>query len=289
VSYAVLVDLTICAGGRACVAACKQQNHLPMEQIDYVTITSERLDCYIGSEGSEHRPPLSSKTYTVVEYHDANDNPDETQWVFVKRQCMHCQYPACESACPVGAFRKTPEGPVVYDSYKCMGCRYCMMACPFNVPTYQWEKAIPYVRKCTFCFDRITQDESVPREERVPACVAACPTNCLIFGTREEMLAEARRRIDISPEKYYNHIYGEHEVGGTSWLYISPVPFEKLGFPDHVGEEPYPEYTEAALDSVPPMVVIGGAILAGLYLLWKRRLELAAGKGDTDTSGGEQA
>lgn len=260
-----------------------------MEQIDYVTITSHRMDCFIDAANAEHRPPLSSKTYTVVEYHDANDNPDETQWVFVKRQCMHCQEPACASACPVGAFRKTPEGPVVYDSYKCMGCRYCMMACPFNVPTYQWEKAIPFVKKCTFCVDRITQDESVPREERVPACVSVCPTNCLIFGTRDDMLAEARRRLDDHPEKYYNHIYGEEEVGGTSWLYISPVPFEKLGFPKNLGTTGYPHYTEAALDSVPPMVVIGGGLLAGLYLLWKRRISLTQSAADESHPGEVQA
>jgi len=275
VAYAVLVDLTRCAGGRACVAACKQHNKLPMEQIDYVTISSQRADCFIGSEETHHRPPLSSKTYTVVEYHDADDSPDASQWVFVKRQCMHCLEPACMAACPVGAFSKTPEGAVVYDAHKCMGCRYCMMACPFNVPTYQWEKAIPFIQKCTFCFDRISQDESAPRSERVPACVSVCPTNCLIFGTREEMLAEAKRRLNDNPEKYYNHIYGEHEAGGTSWLYISPVPFEDLGFPSHVGTTPYPHYTEAALDSVPPTVVIGGALLAGLYLLYKRRLQLA--------------
>ncbi len=287
-AYSVLVDLTRCAGGRACVAACKAQNNLPMEEIDHVTISSQRLDCFIGSDSSHHRPALSSKTFTVIEYHDADDCVECSNWVFVKRQCMHCLEPACEAACPVGAFHRDETGAVVYDGGKCMGCRYCMMACPFNVPTYEWEKAIPFVKKCTFCLERITQDESVPREERQPACVAACPTNCLLFGTREEMLAEAKRRLSEHPDKYINHIYGEHEAGGTSWLYISAVPFDQLGFPSEVGTVAYPEYTEAALDSVPPLIVIGSAILAGLYLLWKRRLDISTAK-PTELDSGESA
>lgn len=285
-AYSVLVDLTLCAGGRACVAACKAQNGLPMEEIDHVTISSQREDCFISTGGAAHRPSLSAKTYTVVEYHDADDCPECSNWVFVKRQCMHCLDPACEAACPVGAFHRDETGAVVYDGGKCMGCRYCLMACPFNVPTYEWEKAIPFVKKCTFCIDRIAQDESVPREERQPACVAACPTKCLIFGTRENMLAEAKRRLSEHPDKYYNHIYGEHEAGGTSWLYISAVPFDHLGFPSEVGTVPYPEYTEMALDSVPPLIVVGSMVLAGLYLLWKRRLTVADGEqAETDTGG----
>jgi formate dehydrogenase iron-sulfur subunit len=275
-AYGVLVDLTRCAGGRACVAACKKHNGLPMEAIDHVTISSQRTDCFIGTEESSHRPALSAKTYTVVEYHNTEEQSNTANWVFVKRQCMHCEHPACESACPVGAFRKTEEGAVVYDGYKCMGCRYCMMACPFNIPTYEWDKPVPYVRKCTFCIDRISKEQGeAPREERQPACVAICPTKCLQFGKRDELLAEAKRRLEANPDRYVQHIYGEHEAGGTSWLYISAVPFEELGFPTNVGTRPYPEYTEMALDSVPPMIVGGGTVLAGLYLLWKRKAEVA--------------
>jgi len=282
-SYSVLVDLTRCAGGRACVAACKEQNNLPMEMSDHVTITSKRLDCFVDSGEYHHRPKLSDKTYTVVEYHDADDSPDATNWVFVKRQCMHCLHPACESACPVAAFERSETGAVIYDPNKCMGCRYCMMACPFNVPTYEWKSVAPIVRKCTFCFDRISKVEGdAPREERMPACVAACPTKCLLFGTREQMLAEARRRLTEEPEKYVQHIYGEHEVGGTSWLYISAVPFESIGFPPGVGTRAYPEYTEAALDSVPPIVVAGAGCLAGLYWLWERKKTVA----DEEKQGG---
>jgi formate dehydrogenase iron-sulfur subunit len=286
--FGVLVDLTRCAGGRACVAACKKHNDLPLEEIDKVTISSKRTDCFIGTSEKPHRPKLSANTFTVVEYHDVGDGKRPLDWVFAKRQCMHCEHPACESACPVGAFRKLPEGPVVYDAYKCMGCRYCMMACPFNVPTYMWDTPVPYVRKCTFCFDRILKDESVPREERTPACVASCPTQCLLFGQREEMLAEAHRRLENNPGKYHNHVYGEHEAGGTSWLYISPVPLGELGFPTNTGERPYPEYTEDALNSVPPIIVGGGTLLAGIYLLWKRKLQVQQDELDElETNSGE--
>jgi formate dehydrogenase iron-sulfur subunit len=284
--FGVLVDLTRCAGGRACVAACKQQNGLPMEEIDHVTISAERQDCFIGSEETTHRPALSCKTYTVVEYHNTNEGGVAANWVFVKRQCMHCEHPACESACPVGAFRKTDLGAVVYDSYKCMGCRYCMMACPFNVPTYEWDKPVPYVRKCTFCFDRISKAQGEgTREERMPACVAICPVQALLFGTREEVLAEAKRRLAQDPERYVPQVFGETEAGGTSWLYISAVPFEELGFPMHTGTRPYPEYTEMALGSVPPIIVGGGTVLAGLYLIWKRKVELATHPEDPSKPG----
>ncbi|MBN2082607.1 4Fe-4S dicluster domain-containing protein [bacterium] len=274
-SFGVLVDLTQCAGGRACAAACRQQHGQSLDSDSYVTTPGKRQDCYVGTEQADHRPPLSADRFTVVEYHDTADGVGESNWVFVKRQCMHCLEPACESACPVGAFHRMEEGPVVYDMNKCMGCRYCMMACPFNVPTYQWSEPIPYVKKCTFCVERMFSNEDLSREERIPACVAACPTSCLQFGERDELLAEAKRRIQQNPGRYVNHIYGEKEAGGTAWLYLSPVPFALLGFPTRTGERPYPEYTEAALDSVPPLIVFGGFVLAGIYLLWKRKVELA--------------
>jgi formate dehydrogenase iron-sulfur subunit len=243
-----------------------------------VTIPGKRQDCYIGTENTTHRPPLSAQSFTVVEYHDASDGQGPPQWVFVKRQCMHCLHPACESACPVGAFHKTPEGPVTYDSKRCMGCRYCMMACPFSVPTYEWSKRVPYVRKCTMCVERgLAEDVSDPatREDHLPACVAACPMQALQFGERSQLLAEAHRRIAENPGQYVNEVYGEDEAGGTCWLYVSPVPFRLLGFPQRVGTRPYPEYTEQALDSVPPLIVFGGSVLAGVYTLWKRKLALA--------------
>jgi formate dehydrogenase iron-sulfur subunit len=282
--YGVLVDLTVCVGCRACVVACKEKNDLPLDQADYVQLAARdqlnKLDPSVVTE----QPKLSADAFTVVEYHLVGEQGKEPFWVFVKRQCMHCLQPACESACPVGAFEKNEQGPVLYDAGKCMGCRYCMMACPFGVPTYEWDSWNPVVKKCTFCFDLIL-DESLPPTERVPACVRSCPANALVFGNRDVLLREAHRRIENNPGKYVDHVYGEFEAGGTSWLYISPVPFEELGFPTNVGVRPYPEYTAGALGSVPLVVVFGSTLLAGLYVALKRRREGNGDKGDRGGGG----
>ncbi len=116
------------------------------------------------------------------------------------------------------------EGPVVYDSEKCIGCRYCQYACPFGVPTYQWDNVLGLIRKCEMCFSRIGDGV-------LPACVAACPNGALRFGKRHELLAQAKAQIASRPGHYVDHIYGEHEAGGTSMLYLSDVPFSLLGFP----------------------------------------------------------
>ncbi len=158
-----------------------------------------------------------------------------------------------------------------------------MVACPFQVPAYEYDNPLtPQVRKCTFCFSYV-------KEGGLPACAQVCPREVITFGKKNELLKLAQWKMKNNPGKYVDHIYGEHEAGGTSWLYISPVPFEKLAFPMGTGTTPYPEYTEAALDSVPPTIVIGGTVLAGLYLLWKRRISLASDQDETgaDTHSGE--
>jgi len=248
-SKAVLYDATKCIGCRACQVACKQWNELPGE----MTI----------NQGSYENPPkLSASTFTKIRFTEVEDN-GKFHFVFNKVQCMHCEHPACAAACPVGALQKTPDGPVVYDDNKCFGCRYCMVACPFGIPTFEWDKPLPWVRKCTFCADR--QGNGLK-----PACVTACPTSALKFGEREELLAEARERIADSPDNYVNHIYGEKEVGGTSWLYLSPVPFEKLGFPV-LGSEPVTLDAERAMGAVPPVLFGVAAVMSGIYWLAKRR------------------
>jgi formate dehydrogenase iron-sulfur subunit len=276
-SYAVLVDISLCSGCRACVGACKLANNLPMDQQDWYQASYNRGDYLPSFRHSPRQPRLSASSYTVVEYHDIAPDAEAPRWMFTKRQCMHCLHPACESACPVAAFEKLEQGPVVYHAERCMGCRYCMMACPFNVPTYQWDQVIPYVRKCTFCAQRILENPAQPAlpSERVPACAQACPTGTLQFGRREALLREARQRIQDNPGRYVELIYGEQQAGGTSWLYLSPLPFAMLGFPMGVREQAYPEYTEVALGSVPPLLVGGGLVLAGLYTLWKRKQALA--------------
>lgn len=259
---AMLIDLTKCIGCRACQAACKQWNELPAES----TI----------NQGSYENPPKrSAKTWTTVTFNEVTEG-DDFYWVFAKRQCMHCEHPACASACIVGALHKTAEGPVVYDDYKCIGCRYCMLACPFDVPTFEWDKPVPYVRKCTMCADRRA-------EGKEPACATACPTGAITYGERDELLQEARSRIRAKPDKYVDHIYGEKEAGGTSELYISPVPFEELGFPT-LGPEIISRYADVAMLAVPPTIVAVSAAMGGVYWFVKRRERLMSQAAETPPS-----
>ena len=255
-SYGVLVDLSLCEGCRACEEACNEQNGLPKPEVPF--------DEQEYPNGVKRHPDGSS--FTVVSTYDDPANPGEE--VNVKTQCMHCLEPACASACPVGAFTRTREGAVIYDETVCMGCRYCVAACPFGTPHYEYESALsPRVRKCVFCIERIRE------EGGQPACVEACPASATTFGKREDLLKVARRKV-LDPEGgYVDHIYGEREAGGTSWLYISKVPFSALGFPMDVEMQPYLNLTKGALKAVPLVVVLGPAFLMGMNALAKRRDE----------------
>jgi len=239
-SRALLFDITRCVGCRACAQACKEAHGFP---------------------GTGEETELDATTYTVL-----LDKGDDR---YLRRMCMHCADPSCVSACPVGAFTKTELGPVVYDAGKCMGCRYCMIACPFNVPRYEWSKPVPVVRKCDGCIDR-------QREGKIPACAEACPAEATVAGTREELLAEARKRIADNPRAYHPVIYGEHEVGGTNVLVLSPVPFEQLGMKTGLGNDPMPNLTWAALSKIPKVVVGGVVGLSAIYWITHRREEVAA-------------
>lgn len=245
----VLVDLNRCIGCRACQVACKQWNQLPSEE------TTNR--------GTIENPPQrSASTFTKMHFTEL-EYEGKFRWVFNKTQCMHCQDAGCKAACLVGAFQKTDDGAIIYDDRRCIGCRYCMMACPFGVPTFMWESRWPWIRKCTFCADR--QGGGLE-----PACVTTCPTGALKFGDREELIKEARERIGAHPGEYIDHIYGEHEVGGTSWLYISPVPFEEIGFPT-LGTEAVTVNPGRAMSAVPPALVGVAALMTGVYWITKRR------------------
>jgi formate dehydrogenase iron-sulfur subunit len=237
--------------------ACKAWNDNPGE----VTLC---LGCY------DNPPNFSADTWSLIRFTET-EYLDKFFWVFSKVQCMHCEHPGCASVCTVGALEKTAAGPVVYHDDKCIGCRYCQYGCPFGVPKYEWEKQLGLIRKCTFCADR----QGVGEE---PACVKACPTGALTFGTREQMITEARQRIANRPGKYVNHVYGENEVGGTSWLYVSPVPFDQLGFPE-LDEEHVTQASEAILNSTPITIIAAAAGLSGLYWLTKRRDEMKAEEG----------
>jgi formate dehydrogenase iron-sulfur subunit len=177
----------------------------------------------------------------------------------------------------VGALQKTPEGPVIYDENKCMGCRYCMVACPFDVPRYEWEAAAPLVRKCTFCHDQLA-------EGKLPPCVEVCPEKVSLVGSREEMLAEAHRRLKAKPDTYVQKVFGEHEAGGTSMLYVSDVPLGFLSWKPGLGAQALPKLTWAALKKVPPTILLMGGLMAGIYWFIGRRMRLAAEAADATTS-----
>ncbi len=254
-SKAILVDTTKCIGCMSCVAACKEVNGLP--ETGDTELTAETLNVVQSRAG-----------------------------VFVRMFCMHCQDPTCASVCPVGAFMKTRGGPVAYDADRCIGCRYCMMACPFSIPRYEWTMALPKVKKCTMCAPRQAQG-------LLPACVEACPVEASIFGERDELLAEAGNRLRENPTGYVPHIYGKEEVGGTSALFLSAVPFDTLGFPVNVPHDPLPMYTYRALSKIPSVVSAGALLLAGIWWITKRRAEVARAEEELDdgqrTRGGDEA
>jgi len=170
----------------------------------------------------------------------------------------------------VAALKKTPKGAVTYNKNVCIGCRYCMTACPFYIPAYEYDNALtPQVRKCTLCYERIIKNGEIP------ACVKICPTQALTFGKRSELMKLAREKIRSEPGKYIDHIYGEHEVGGTCWLYISEVPFEKLGFAMDLGTKPFPEFTRGFLAMISAGLVIWPVLLGGFHMFMKRREQMS--------------
>ncbi len=248
----VLVDTTLCIGCRKCEWACNKANNLPVKPLE----TFEDKSVF-----EEERRP-NAGAYTMVNRYEGLR--EDGRPVDVKVQCFHCNDPACYSACIVTAFTKKENGAVVYDPWRCMGCRYCMVACPFQIPAYEYDNALaPAVRKCTFCFDRIEKPGGIP------GCVEICPVQCLTFGKRTELLELARQTIAQHPDRYVDHIYGEHEAGGTSWLYLSSVPFEKIGFVSP-GSDASPRLTESIQHGIfryfiPPLSLY--ALLAGIMWL----------------------
>jgi formate dehydrogenase iron-sulfur subunit len=258
-----LIDTTLCIGCRKCEEACQRRNHLPAPErpFDDLTLleTKRRPDDQIYTVVNRYSPP-------EVKYGDVVSRP-----AFVKFQCMHCLDPACASACPVGALKKDPSGPVVYTAARCIGCRYCMIACPFQIPAYEYRKALaPRIMKCTFCFEFL-------RDGGVPACAQVCPQEVMTFGPREDLLTMARWKIRSAPERYVNHIYGEKEVGGTSWLYLTGRPSGELGLPA-LAESAPPRLTESIQHGVfqffaGPVALF--ALVGGGMWFMKRRERIA--------------
>lgn len=248
----MLVDTTECIGCRKCELACDQAQGL----------SDRSREAFEDTSVFERPRRMVADAYTVVNRYAQPETPDKP--IYVKSQCMHCLKPACVSACLVGALTTEHNGAIVYDAQKCMGCRYCMVACPFEVPAYEYTDPLtPRVRKCVFCFERVMN------EGKIPACAEMCPPMCLTYGKRTELLALAHEKIAKRPDKYVNNVYGEHEVGGTRWLYLAAKPFEELGFLP-LGEKPIPQITETLQHSIfkfgiPPLLlfgVLGAAIKA---------------------------
>ncbi len=242
--YGMLVDTTECIGCRKCEWACAQENKL----------SDKPVEAFEDPSAFEEPRRMTADAYTVVNRYDIPDQP--AQHTFVKAQCMHCLRPACVSACLVGALRRQPSGQVTYDAWKCMGCRYCMVACPFQVPAYQYDNALtPVVSKCNFCFNR------VQNEGKMPACADMCPPMCLTFAKRSELLRLAHQKIEANPDRYLDHVYGEHELGGTAWMYLTSRPVTELGLLEFDAKA-IPDRTEPMQHAifkmgVPPMLLFG--------------------------------
>jgi formate dehydrogenase iron-sulfur subunit len=233
----ILYDSTRCVGCQTCESSCAETNNLPAPegtpQPGLVRTTDEK-----------HRTVINSYNTSKGE-------------AFVKKQCMHCNEPACAAACLTQAMYKTKEGAIIWRGEKCMGCRYCMVSCPFDAPKFEYHSANPKIEKCTMCYSRV-------KEGKVPACVENCPAQALTFGTRRNLIKEARKRIVENPDKYVDNIYGEREAGGTGFLYLSAVPFEELGLNTSLQLKSYPELSKGFLYSVPTIFVLWPAILLGI-------------------------
>jgi len=249
----VLIDTTLCIGCRRCERACKIAHQIPAGEEESYNDRSVYKEL--------RRPEVDA--LTVV---NAFENPKPAQLpINVKVQCMHCDYPACASACIVGAISKKPNGAVVWDTDKCIGCRYCMVACPFQIPAFEYEKAIhPRIMKCDFCQDRTA-------EGKLPACVNECPVEALTYGRRYELVQLAHKRIEENPDRYIDHVYGEHEAGGTCWMYLASKDFKDMAFPD-LSSTPAPGASEALQHGIfkyfiPPVSLF--ALLGGIMWLGK--------------------
>jgi len=236
--YGILYDSTLCVGCQACEFACADKYEFPVPtdvpEPGVVREIDEKrrlvVNCYNTSKGEQ----------------------------YIRKACNHCNSPACASACLTRAMVKTDEGPVIWREEKCMGCRSCIISCPFDIPKFEYDSPNPKIQKCRMCYELVMEGSQ-------PACTENCPTGALLFGKRRDLLDVAKGRIYADPDNYNHEIYGEKEVGGTGVLYLASVPFEELGFRNDLGTTAYPEYNKTFLYSVPAVLVLWPAFLLGLH------------------------
>lgn len=272
----ILFDSTRCIGCRSCEEACDEEN------------ASRKRKWSSETYGSFRQPPegLSGDKWVHMSYHplyrknvkddtpfdweEAPDLMDQGQYAYIRHACMHCVEPACVSACIVGALKKQENGAVIYDPDKCMGCRYCMIACPFGIPKWEWHNALPYIRKCTMCYPRL-------KEGKVPNCVANCPGNedgpALVFGKRNDLLYQAQKRVNENKDRYFPHVFGQDEVGGTGVLFIfdKKLTPAQIGFPANMQSRAIPSYSQSPMSTVPYWAGGFAALFSGLNWIIKRR------------------
>jgi len=242
--YGILFDSTLCVGCQSCEEACADHYGLPYPED-------------IPEPGVVRK---TDETRRVV-VNGFNTSKGEQ---YMRKACNHCNNPACASACLTKAMVKTDEGPVIWREEKCMGCRSCMISCPFDMPKFEYNSPNPKIQKCRMCFELL-------KEGGKPACVENCPAEALLFGKRRDLIEIARTRIYAEPENYNHAIYGEHEVGGTGVLYLASVPFEELGLRKDLGTKAYPEFNKNFLYAVPAVLILWPAFLLGLNNSFQER------------------
>lgn len=281
----ILYDSTLCVGCNACMAACKQANNMPAEFSE-------------GQEAWDAPVDLSSKTLNIIKKYEngsaIHKDQEKDGYAFIKKQCLHCIDPSCVTACPVAALTKDADNGIVsYDKDVCIGCRYCQVACPYHIPKFEWEKAYSEIIKCQLCSHLIEKGD-------ISACCSVCPTGASLFGRVEDLIEEARRRLQMVPgriyefpvssvdsgkthrfvaPRYIRHIYGQEELGGTQVMYLSAVPFE------HFGLEAFPKESFAAMSSGIQYAIYKGmvyplVVLAALMFMVKKNKHADEAEGE---------
>ncbi|MEN8216128.1 MAG: hydrogenase 2 operon protein HybA [Pseudomonadota bacterium] len=291
----MLYDSTLCIGCKACVAACKRANDRPPEIAEHHKTWNQGT--------WDTAQDLSGDTLNVIlAYSHGNMSQKDSEtdgYAFMKRHCLHCIDPSCVSVCPVSAMRKDPStGIVTHHPEACIGCRYCVLACPFSVPQFDYNTPFPQIHKCQFC-------QHLQAKGEIPACCDVCPTGATLFGDARALIEEAKRRLaakegdtyefprgklgsDRSTHiakipKYQNNFYGEREVGSTQVIYLSGVPFEKLGLPTQVTEHSYVSLSESIQHTLYKGMIAPAALLTGLMVMAYRNRDKS-----NETNSGEK-